>query len=128
MLKEDNGYHNASALIVARSDRKRDSLRALLKAIPQLRIIGQVDDASSALKLIADHQPALTLLDFNLPDNEAWTVLKQIKTEWPQCRCLVLIDTIQQRRMAEAAHADGMLANGFSIDEFFAISDRLLSR
>jgi DNA-binding NarL/FixJ family response regulator len=114
-------------LIIARPSRRRDSLRTLLKATPRLRIVDQVDDASSALKMVAEHRPGLLVLDAGLPDDGVWMVLRQVKAEWHQTRCLVLVDTIQQRQMAETANADGILVNGFSIDEFFTAIDRLLS-
>lgn len=99
----------------------------LLRAVPQTRIIGQADDAPSALGLVADHYPDLLVLDAGLPDDGVWTVLEQVKAEWHQTCCLVLVDTIQQRRMAETANADAILVNGFSIDKFFTAIGRLLS-
>ncbi len=127
-LKEVNGNHYTPVLIAARPDRKRDSVRAMLKAIPQLKIIGQADDGPAVLKIIADQRPALVLLNANLPDDKTWAVLKQIKTEWPQTPCLVLVDTIDQRPMAETAGADGVLMAEFSITEIGATIDKLLSR
>ncbi len=116
-----------SALIVASPGRGRDSLRALLRAIPRLEIIGQVDDAPSALKIVTDHHPALMLLDTSLPNDEAWNVLQQIKAKWSQTQCLVLVDTIRQQQLAEAASADGVLVKGFSIARFLTTTERLLS-
>ncbi len=119
--------HYTPVLIVARPDRKRDSVRAMLKAIPQLKIIEQADDGPAALKKIANHRPALVLLDSNLPENKVWSVLKQIKAEWPQTLCLILIDTSDQRPMAETAGADGVLVAEFSITKLGATIDKLLS-
>ncbi len=129
-LKEnsDQPKHNRLAFIVAKAGRRRDSLRAMLEAVPhQLEIIGQADDGSAALKMIADHHPALVLLDSNLPDDKVWTVLQQIKTEWSQIRCLVLVDNIQQEQAALVAHADRVLVNGFSLAKFLSTMEELLS-
>ena len=102
-----------STLVAARPGRVRDGLQALLAAIPQIEMIGQADDGASALKSVVEHRPALVLLDTNLPGNEAWVVLRQIKAQWPQARCLIMSDSGQQRRAAKAAGADGMLLKGF---------------
>jgi len=120
--------HCISVLIASRPDRRRDGVRAMLKAIPHLKIINQADDGPTALKMMADHRPALVLLDSNLPDGTAWTVLKQIKTEWPQTLCLALIDTIDQRSMAETVGADGILMTEFSMMELGAAIVRVLTK
>jgi len=109
-----------STLVAARPGRVRDGLQALLAAIPQIEMIGQADDGASALKSVVEHRPALVLLDTNLPGNEAWVVLRQIKAQWPQARCLIMSDSGQQRRAAKAAGADGMLLKGFLAAELVA--------
>ncbi len=109
-----------STLIAARPGRVRDGLQALLAAIPQIEMIGQADDGASALKSVVEHRPALVLLDTNLPGNEVWAVLRQIKAQWPQARCLIMSDSGQQRRAAQAAGADGMLLKGFLAAELLA--------
>ncbi len=68
-----------AVLIVAQPGRRRDSLQAVLKTISRLKIIGQVNDDPAALQLIIAHPPAIVLLDANLPDDQAWIALKQIK-------------------------------------------------
>jgi len=120
--------NNASALIVVRSPRIREGVRALLKSIPYLEIIDQADDGPSALKMVADHHPALVLLDSNLPDEEAWAVLKQTKALWPQTQCLVLATSAEQQWIAKAAGADEVLLTGFPASKFFTVIDGLLSR
>jgi DNA-binding NarL/FixJ family response regulator len=117
-----------STLIVARPSRIRDGLRALLKTIPEIEIIDQVDNGPAALKLITHHRPNLVLLDSNLPGGETWTVLQQTKTVRPQTRCIVLADNIQQQWAAKAAGADGTLLNGFPAAKLFATIEGLLSR
>ncbi len=114
-------------LIAVRSGRMRDSLRAMLRAIPQVRVIGQVEDGPSALRMLIEHCPSLVLLASNLPGDAAWGVLKQTKNEQSQTRCLVLADTIHQQWKAEAAGADSVLLAGFPATKFFATMEELLS-
>ncbi len=114
-----------STLIVVKPGRMRDSLRALLRAIPGVSIIGQVDNSSSALEMIVNHQPALTLLATNLPGDEIWHVLKQIKGKQLQTRCLVLAGTLQQQWLAKNAGADSVLLAGFPAAKFYETIEEL---
>ena len=123
-----NNNNNYSALIVARPDRRRDSLRALLNAVPQLKIITDVDDATSAMKKISLQHPNLVvLLGLNLPDEEIEMVLTHPRPDSFKSRYLVLADTLRQQHIAATGKADGMLKTGFTIDEFIGMANRLLS-
>ena len=68
------------ALIVTHRESLQNGLQALVMSIPQVDIIGQVDDGSQALEMVREHHPDLVLLDTNLPNDEEWQVLEQIKT------------------------------------------------
>ena len=119
---------DASALVVAAPGRKRNSLRILLRAAPRITIVDLVDDAPSALKSSVDRPPDLLVLDLDPSAHGAWMILEQVKAEWPQVRCLVLVDTIQQGRMAKDAGVDGILVSGFSTNQLLALVEKLLSR
>ena len=116
-----------SVLIVARPGRRRDNLRALLKAVPQLNNINQADDGSAALCLVNGQCPSLILLDSSLSEPETKLVLEQVKTKLPPAHCLVLADTPEQWRLAEASHADAVLAADFSIANFLTATENLLN-
>lgn len=115
-------------LIAARSGRMREGYQAVLTVIPQTRLMEPVDDATLALKMVAEGQPALVLLDTNLPDGQVWMLLEQIKTRRPQIQCLVLVDNVRQLQTAQATGADGVLIKGASAERFYATIDELLSR
>ena len=115
-----------SVLIVARPGRIREGLRALLRTIPRIEIVGQVGQGSAALEMVTRERPALVLLNSSLPFEETWMALKQIKAEWPQTRCIVLVDNIQEQDMAQAAGADGVLLKGFAAETLFMTIDEVL--
>jgi DNA-binding NarL/FixJ family response regulator len=117
----------ALALVAAQPGRMRDGLRTLLAAMPLIDGIEQADDGASALRMIAERRPTLVLLDTNLPDDEVWVVLRRIKAQRLQTRCLVMADTSQQRQTALVTGADGVLIKGFSTRELFAAIEELLS-
>ena len=126
MPKENKTERGARVLIAARRDRMRDSLHLLLKAVPGINIIGSADNSSSALRMVSEHHPALVLLDTNLPGEETTGVLRRIKANGSQSRCLVLSGTIDQRRETQAAGADVALLKGFSTEQFLETIEALL--
>ena len=117
---------NKSVLIVAKPGRIRDSLEALLRTMPQVKIVGQVDDSSMALEMITEYSPDLVLLVTNLAHDEAWQILEYLKIV-PETRCLVLTDTKLNLEQAEAAGADEVLLTGFPTKRLFESVMRLLS-
>lgn len=117
----------AQILIVARPSPLRDGLRALLTTMPQIEIIGPVDDAPSALKMVTEQRPAVVVLNPNLAGDEVWTVLRGIKAEGTQTRCIILADNIQQQQVAKAAGADYALLKGFAATRLLRTIESLLS-
>ena len=117
---------NEPVLIVGKPCRMRDSLHILLKTVSGIDIIGHADDGSAALRMVAEHRPALVLLDTNLPGEGFSTVLMRIKGNGFRSRCLVLTDSIQQRQEAQVAGADATLVKGFPAVKLFETIERLL--
>jgi DNA-binding NarL/FixJ family response regulator len=105
--------NQARALIVTHRGSLQNGLQALVMSIPQVDIIGQVEDGSQALAIIQEHHPDLVLLDTNLPNNEEWQVLEQMKTLRPETRCIVLADDVRQQQEATTLKADVVLLKGF---------------
>lgn len=117
----------APVLVAARPDRMRDSLQILLKMVNEINVVGHADDSYSAVRMVSKHRPALLLLDTNLPGEEISTVLEQIRANGSQSRCLVLVDSVQQRQEAESAGADAALVKGFPAAKLFEVIKGLLS-
>jgi DNA-binding NarL/FixJ family response regulator len=116
------------ALLVTGPGSLQNGLLAMMTTIPQIQAVLVAEEASRALRMIADHRPALVLLDTMLPGNEAGAVLKEIKTRWPSTRCIILADDVQQQREAKAAGADAVLIKGFPAAKLTATIEGLLSR
>ena len=101
-------------LILAMPGRIRDGWRTLLKASPQIDCVAQADDVPSGLTMTAELRPAVVLLDADLVSDQARTVLRQIKAQWPQAQCIVMISNGEQRWLANANGVDAVLVKGFS--------------
>ncbi|MCP4542699.1 MAG: response regulator transcription factor [Chloroflexi bacterium] len=113
-------------LIVARPGPVRDGLRALLTAIPQVTNLQEIDDASSALRIVKEHCPALVLISVDLPSGEFWSLLAQIKAQHPQTRSILLVNDVQQQELAQTAGADGVLLQGAPASKLSATIKHLL--
>jgi DNA-binding NarL/FixJ family response regulator len=105
----------------------RDGLRAWLKAIPGLMLIGQVSDGPAMLEVDLPPPPSLVLLGSNLPGDEIQVIVKQAEGKWPGVRCLVLVDSSEQQELAKAAGAEGILFTGFSTESFTAVIQDLVA-
>lgn len=105
---------HASALIIASPSRLRDGLRAMLSAESKFASTFLADCSSAGLQAVANTSPTLVLLDANLPGDDAWRVLDELKKRRPQTRCVVWTHTPAQARRAAAAGADSVLGARFS--------------
>ncbi len=112
-------------LIAVMPGRVRDGLEAMLASIPQVEILGEVEDGASTLRIVARSQPALVLLDADLLNDEDWGILRTIKARWPQMQCLLLTETSRQVQVARNNGADETLFKGFSMAELSQAIQRL---
>jgi DNA-binding NarL/FixJ family response regulator len=114
------------ALIVTGPGSLQNGLLALMTAMPQIEVVGEAEDASSALQMVVEHRPDLVLLDMDLPGTEPWALLRQIKNDWPATRCIALAEDVQHQQDSEAAGADVALVKGFPPAQLIATIKRLL--
>lgn len=68
----------------------RKGLRQLLEDSPDLKVTGEADSGVNALKMVREQHFDLMLLDINLPDRLGIEVLKQLKSERPALKIIVL--------------------------------------
>ena len=112
------------ALIAAAPSPLQDGLLALMTTSNQISAVFVAEEASIALRMVKDHRPNLVLLDSHLP--EAQMVLEQIKNQWPQTRCIVLVSSGEQERSVK--EADAVLIEGFSPSQLLATIEVLLAQ
>lgn len=118
----------AQVLIVGMPGRMQESLRTLLKAVPDVEVL-ETGKEYFALTDLGNERPDLVLLDFGQPALALTGEVAAIKAKWPSASCLVLADTARQVQVAKAAGADGVLLRGFAVGELFAtLSDLLKDR
>ncbi len=113
-------------LIVAKPSPLRDSLRALVTALPRVNVIDVTDDIPSALQAVAKHSPDLVLLGGDFPAEEMWVFLRSIKNRSPQTLRLMLADTVGQKLEMEAPNAEAIHIKGATPAELVAAIEKLL--
>lgn len=114
-------------LIVVRPGPLRDGVEALMATVPRIEIVGKVESASSALRLVLSCRPNLMLLDAGLSGDESWNLLTHCRKEHPELRCIVFVDDAEEVREGRAAGADAVFLKGFPAEEIVGTVERLLS-
>lgn len=68
----------------------RDGIRALLQDEPDMLVIGEAEDGHTALRLIAELQPDVVVMDIGMPLLNGLDATRQIKRDHPRTRVLIL--------------------------------------
>ncbi len=67
-----------------------EGLRRMIDRHPSLEVCGQVPDAASAMKAVADLKPDLVLMDISLEGTNGIDVTKSMKAKYPELPILVV--------------------------------------
>jgi DNA-binding NarL/FixJ family response regulator len=118
--------NRALVLIVVRPGPLRDGVEALIATASRIEIVGKVESASSALRLVLSCRPDLVLLDAGLAGGEISTVLTRCRRAHPGLRSVVFADDAEQVREGRAAGADAVFLKGFPAEEIVGTVERLL--
>lgn len=115
-----------SLLVVDDSKAARDGLRALLRAVSDLELVGEAVSGNDAIKLAERLQPDVILMDLHMPDVNGIEATRRIVFTSPHIAVLVLTmyDDDDSVFAAMQAGARGYLLKGVSKGEMLrAIHD-----
>ena len=98
-------------LIVSPPGNLQIGLQALLTTHLDVDVL-VVGDGSSALKVIERNNPAMIILDQDIPGSTVTTLVHHIKTSWPEIRCLVLAKDDPSRQTLCDSGADLVVIKG----------------
>ncbi len=113
-------------LIVEDSAAARIGLKALLKSVPDIRLVGEATRGDEAIQLAERWQPDVILMDLQMPDVNGIEATRQIRQTSPHIAVLVLTmyDDDDSVFAAMQAGARGYLLKGASRSEMLrAIRD-----
>ncbi len=119
----ESGIH---LLIVDDSEPFRVGLRALIKATPDMALVGEAENGCEAIALAERLQPDVILMDLHMPDVNGIEATRQIVHTSPHIAILVLtmVDDDESLFAAMQAGARGYLLKGAAKSEMLrAIRD-----
>lgn len=68
----------------------RDGIRARLKKVPELEVVGEATNGREALDLARQHEPDVLLMDVSMPVMNGLEAATQLKKDLPQIAVLIL--------------------------------------
>lgn len=105
-------------LIVDDSPQVRQELRTLLPLAGDIEIVGEAADGLEALRLAVALQPAVVLMDLEMPALDGYEATRQIKARCPACRVIAL--TVhgyeEARQKASQAGVDVFIVKGAPLE------------
>lgn len=90
----------------------RDGLVLMLERDPSNQVVGSCGDCATAWLMAREFRPDLALVDVDLPDGSGIALTRQLQTEFPATKVIILTGSLE-RKVAVAAIDAG--ARGFVI-------------
>src|SRR5436853_3478504 len=87
---EENNMEPLTVLIVDDHQFFRDGVRALLDAQPDMECVGEATTGEEAVRLVAEVQPDVVLMDVEMSGMSGVEATRQIVGSSPQVRVLVV--------------------------------------
>ncbi|NLG20954.1 MAG: response regulator transcription factor [Actinomycetales bacterium] len=89
----------------------RRGIRELLETEPDIRVVGEAGSAAQARRIVPAVRPDVAVLDARLPDGSGIDICREIRSQFPQTRALILtsFDDDEALSTAVLAGASGYL-------------------
>ncbi|WP_435744297.1 response regulator [Nocardioides sp. SYSU DS0663] len=106
----------ARVLLVEDVDEVRRLLRVLVRRQAGLEVVGEASTAAQALRLAAENQPDVVLLDLGLPDLAGRELFARVRDAAPRARIVVFTGTEPDDNGFWAEHTAGYVLKGAEPD------------
>lgn len=107
----------------------RAGVRKVLEQQPSVTVVGEAGDGDEALRLLAELEPDLLVLDLNMPNRDGFAVLREARDVSPGVRILVLTMHSSVEYVARAVRegADGYLLKDTAVQDLAAAIESVTS-
>lgn len=107
----------STAIVVAGDEETRVLLRGLLR-LHHFRVDGEAEGSTEALELIRHHRPALLVVDVNLAEGSATSLLQQARSLVPTLRTILVAPSSRPPPAGTGPSVDVVLLRPFRIRQF----------
>ncbi len=112
-------------LIISRPGSLRQALLDLLSTIPAVAQVTVVDSRNGVIRAISNLHPNVVFLDASQPESELPVTPRDLKTRFPEARCIVIIRSVSQQASARLAGADAVILEGTLPEELVRLIETL---
>ncbi len=106
----------------------RSALRLLLEQEPNVEIVGEAAEATGLLQGVAEKEPELVLLDWELPGLPSPQLLRLLQYERPSLHIIAMSSRPEVARLALAAGAHRFLSKSEAPEQVLAIVRSLIEQ
>ena len=106
----------------------REGLKALVRSNEDFQIVAEAGDGLEAIRAVEKHHPDLLLLDLSMPRMSGISVIKDIKTRFPETKMLALTIHESEDYILESFHSglDGYCLKDSSQSELLLAINHVL--
>jgi len=108
-------------LIVDDNHSFRKGMRALLSIQPDMKVTGEAPNGHTAMEMIQELHPDLVLLDAHMPGMTGVEVTRQIKSQWPQVKVILMTMYADYRSKSIEAGADAFMTKGIPPEHVLSV-------
>jgi len=97
----------------------RAGIRSLLEKLPGIEVVAEASDGREVLRLVAEHQPQIVLMDIAMPMLNGLDTTRQLSELHPDVRVIILSIYSDEEHVYQAlrAGASGYLLKGAATEE-----------
>jgi len=86
----------------------RAGLANMLNTTKLFRVVAQAGGAAEALMLFREHSPDVTLLDISMPEQRGIDLLREIRSQFPEAKVLMLSSSESEQDIFESIRAGAL--------------------